>query len=202
MYASTSNTVPAVLSTAVYPVISPTITVALNDSVSITNIFNWLNVNAGGGPSTLRLVMVPTLTILINATFGVNYTWNTNLKFNFKADMPGTTQYKLYGTDGMGDILFFYVTTMIPTGVADMKHNPSAKLSVFPNPASDEVTVAFNASKEKTNIEVFDIQGRLVYIDTDDREIGENKIKLNTSNFSAGIYIVRAGTETFKITKI
>lgn len=91
---------------------------------------------------------------------------------------------------------------MIPTGVADMKHNPNAKLSVFPNPASDEVTVAFNTSKEKTNIEVFDIQGRLVYIDTDDREIGENKIKLNTSNFSAGIYIVRAGTETFKITKI
>lgn len=39
-------------------------------------------------------------------------------------------------------------------------------------------------------------------IDEATREIGQNTVKINVSNFSQGIYIVRAGTETFKITKI
>lgn len=87
------------------------------------------------------------------------------------------------------------------TGISDLKLNTS-KLTVFPNPAIDEVNVSFTANKEKTPIEVFDIQGRLVMLEETEREIGVNKVSLNISNFSAGIYIVRAGSETFKITKI
>ncbi len=87
------------------------------------------------------------------------------------------------------------------TGIESLKHT-TTKLSVFPNPSTDEVSVTFNTNKEKTTIEVFDIEGRLVMTDEATREIGQNTVKINVSNFSQGIYIVRAGTETFKITKI
>lgn len=87
------------------------------------------------------------------------------------------------------------------TGIESLKHT-TTKLSVFPNPSTDEVNVTFNTNKEKTTIEVFDIEGRLVMTDETTREIGQNTVKINVSNFSQGIYIVRAGTETFKITKI
>lgn len=96
---------------------------------------------------------------------------------------------------------FFKLVENIATGITDLKLNTS-KLTVFPNPAIDEVNVSFTANKEKTPIEVFDIQGRLVMLEETEREIGVNKVSLNISNFSAGIYIVRAGSETFKITKI
>lgn len=93
------------------------------------------------------------------------------------------------------------VTSTLTTGIESIKHTTN-KLSVFPNPSTDEVSVTFNTNKEKTTIEVFDIEGRLVMTDEATREIGQNTVKINVSNFSQGIYIVRAGSETFKITKI
>lgn len=107
--------------------------------------------------------------------------------------------YRFYG-NSMTPV-YFKLVKNIATGIADLKLNTS-KLTVFPNPAIDEVNVSFTANKEKTPIEVFDIQGRLVMLEETEREIGVNKVSLNISNFSAGIYIVRAGSETFKITKI
>lgn len=93
------------------------------------------------------------------------------------------------------------IPATLTTGIESIKHT-TTKLSVFPNPSTDEVSVIFNTNKEKTTIEVFDIEGRLVMTDEATREIGQNTVKINVSNFSQGIYIVRAGTETFKITKI
>jgi hypothetical protein len=88
----------------------------------------------------------------------------------------------------------------IATGIESIKHT-TTKLSVFPNPSTDEVSVTFNTNKEKTTIEVFDIEGRLVMTDETTREIGQNTVKINVSNFSQGIYIVRAGSERIRIIK-
>lgn len=86
-------------------------------------------------------------------------------------------------------------------GVSEYSKN-NANLSVFPNPSNGDVNIKFNASKEKSKIEVFDIQGRLVLENDEDREIGLNKTKLNLEDLSSGIYIVRVENKTFKITLV
>jgi hypothetical protein len=91
-------------------------------------------------------------------------------------------------------------TSTLTAGIESLKHTTS-KLSVFPNPSTDEVSVTFNTNKEKTPIEVFDIEGRLVMTDETTREIGQNTTKINISNFSQGLYIIRAGTERIRIIK-
>lgn len=78
----------------------------------------------------------------------------------------------------------------------------AARLNVFPNPTIGDINIKFNASKVKSPIEIFDIQGRLVQENTEEREVGENNIKLNLESLSAGIYIVRVETSTFKITLV
>jgi hypothetical protein len=91
-------------------------------------------------------------------------------------------------------------TSTLTAGIESIKHT-TTKLSVFPNPSTDEVSVTFNTNKEKTPIEVFDIEGRLVMTDEKTREIGQNTTKINISNFSQGLYIIRAGTERIRIIK-
>lgn len=93
------------------------------------------------------------------------------------------------------------VTTTANVGIAEYSKNDKV-LSVFPNPSTGDINVKFEATKIKSPIEVFDIQGRLVLENTEEREVGENNIKLNLENVSSGIYIVRVENKTFKITVV
>ncbi len=86
-------------------------------------------------------------------------------------------------------------------GVSEYSKN-NTQLSVFPNPSNGDVNVKFNASKEKSKIEIFDIQGRLVQENDEDKQIGENIVKLHLEDLSSGIYIVRVENKTFKITLV
>lgn len=152
-----------------------------------------LHFNTLGGVLSMLMIAQPNL---VNITMPLGST-----SFNDTISITDTAYY-VYNTIGgttYGKITV--VTSTLTTGIESLKHT-STKLSVFPNPSTDEVSVTFNTNKEKTTIEVFDIEGRLVMIDEATREIGQNTVKINVSNFSQGIYIVRAGTETFKITKI
>jgi len=155
-----------------------TITPINTDSIIILNCYS----------STIRR---PNSTIVAQITYQI---------FRIDTICNTDTVYKVNGGN-LFQAYYFKLVQNTVTGIADLKLNTS-KLTVFPNPAIDEVNVSFTANKEKTPIEVFDIQGRLVMLEETEREIGVNKVSLNISNFSAGIYIVRAGSETFKITKI
>lgn len=196
MYSSTSNTVPAVLSSTISP-ITPTINIVLNDSVSLTNMYNWLNYNFGGGAPTLKLIVVQTSSVLINAIFGTNYTWDASLKFNFKADIPGTTQYKLFGTNGVGDLFYFYVTTSLSTGIASLNHNTSSKLSVYPNPTSGQLNISGLDINQKL-LTISNVIGDNVII----IETKENKlVSVDVRNLSPGVYFINSGTKSFKFIK-
>ena len=173
-----------------------TITMVAGTSFTISNIYATVTAYCNKylyDPSTLRIVEGA---LLISHPYTSDYTDNVN---------SGYTKYMIFVVEsGNGYFIkTFYVNgTSIVTGIANINHLNLSKLTVFPNPANEEVTVSFNASKEKTNIEVFDIQGRLVMEDSNEREIGSNKVKLNTSGLSSGIYILHAGSEVFKITKM
>ena len=65
-------------------------------------------------------------------------------------------------------------------------------LSVYPNPANDEVNVAFNLTNEAlVNVTVTDLAGKVIYTSNGENNVaGAHSMKINTSNFSNGVYMV------------
>lgn len=187
----------SILNTTPQP-ISTTNTTVINVDINDSIIIDMSSFQSSGFPSfNIRKHLGG---ILDNVNLPSDNTFN--LKLNSVPTLSiGLNAFKIQDVNAVIVITFTINVTSLTTGIADLKLNTS-KLTVFPNPAIDEVNVSFTANKEKTPIEVFDIQGRLVMLEETEREIGVNKVSLNISNFSAGIYIVRAGSETFKITKI
>jgi len=66
-------------------------------------------------------------------------------------------------------------------------------LFVFPNPASDMVTIKTNKLKDKTNIELYNANGELVMSEAiDPQKIGDYTFSVNS--LSNGLYLIRLKT--------
>ena len=63
-------------------------------------------------------------------------------------------------------------------------------LNVFPNPATEQVTVSFEQTTERVVIELIDATGR-VLINQESTVIGTNMVNFPVNNLSAGFYTVR-----------
>ena len=75
-------------------------------------------------------------------------------------------------------------------GVPEVSHN--THMSVYPNPATDQIGVTLS---QNADITIYNMMGQVVM--TTEGHVGVNTI--NISNLTAGIYFVNAGTETQKI---
>ncbi len=75
-------------------------------------------------------------------------------------------------------------------------------MTVYPNPASDKVTIAFEAKGGSYAIEVTDLQGRVVSTESFSNLTGSQSIELNTSNLKAGNYLVSVAKEGASFTKM
>jgi len=75
---------------------------------------------------------------------------------------------------------------------------PNSKLSIYPNPTSDQITIDIKGYKGPVNVEVYDSQGRLL-------ETTTNTI-VSLKNFETGIYIFKVNygelTEKSRVVKI
>lgn len=172
--------------------------VVLTDSMYVSNLVAYLGNNIGtisnyrieygGSGSTPGMVAFNTTTQKFN---GIPVTDN----------LPRRYRLKTAPTSGITLITFWVVgITGTSTGIdKDVKSKSDVK--AYPNPATDKLTVDFNATSHIQNIDIFDIQGRVVLSNTDEREIGSNSVKIDVSALNKGIYFVRVGTDTFKVTK-
>ena len=61
-------------------------------------------------------------------------------------------------------------------------------ISVYPNPATDHVNILLSNSTDNFSITMYDTMGRIVF---DKVTSEENRIKLNISGFTAGVYYVK-----------
>lgn len=70
-------------------------------------------------------------------------------------------------------------------------------IEVYPNPATEKFTVAFNNNSASTNksIEIYTLLGKVIYKNTS----VENSLEFNTSNFKSGLYLVKATTQQGKV---
>lgn len=91
------------------------------------------------------------------------------------------------------------ITVNIATGVGEVSNTSVTELVAFPNPTNGDFKIKFNSNKEKNDVVIYDIQGRLVFQDKDERTIGKNELVIS-DEFASGIYIVKVEDKTFKIT--
>jgi len=88
------------------------------------------------------------------------------------------------------------------TGVGLSENSLSdISLKVYPNPTVDYVTVSFDSKDVKNEINVYSLSGQLMYSDVEFRNIGENEVKINMSDFPTGMYLVKVQDKTFKVNK-
>ncbi|MCC6720653.1 MAG: T9SS type A sorting domain-containing protein [Bacteroidia bacterium] len=78
------------------------------------------------------------------------------------------------------------------TGIKNFDGSIKVNINAFPNPATENTTVQFSINqKDNLNLKVVSLSGKIVYEQTLNNQLpGLKKIKINTSDFSSGNYII------------
>jgi hypothetical protein len=139
-------------------------------------------------------VLVPGLYRVI--FYRTDNTTNT-LRIGSAQSCPDGTVGGIKATDlttiGLADpnALMIRLSPISSVGVSDIDTDQFG-LSVYPNPANDEVNVAFSLSNEAlVSVTVTDLAGKVIYSSKGENNVaGAHSIKINSSNFSDGVYMV------------
>jgi len=113
------------------------------------------------------------------------------IEFEFTGMITEAKDYYWDGTDWIEDEWYniFYWSSR-EVGIVEMNNNPS--LRVYPNPTTGQLTIENGESKIK-DVALFDIMGK-IQLTTGDSQ--QEKIVLDISHLSAGIYFVKIFTAT------
>lgn len=126
--------------------------------------------------------------------FGVNSTDD--------ADNQGDLKDMVYAKVASADILCF-------VGVKETAKTSVSDLSIYPNPATNNATIEVSLNENsKMDVVIMNNVGQTVYATSVNGNVGANKVNVNTSNLSAGIYFyqVKVGnnqavTKKFAVSK-
>jgi len=90
------------------------------------------------------------------------------------------------------------------TTVTGINENSFASaINIFPNPATDKLTIGLGTNNEKVEVSIADITGKIIYSTTVNNPDGhgDQKIEVNTNNFAEGVYLVQVQSADFVATK-
>jgi hypothetical protein len=75
---------------------------------------------------------------------------------------------------------------------------------IFPNPTSNYANIIYNSSKpEKANLRITDLTGRTLEEKALNANVGENKYRVDVSNYPAGTYLINyTSPESVKTEKL
>ena len=68
-----------------------------------------------------------------------------------------------------------------------------ATITLYPNPAKDQVTIAFSNATPETTVSIYDVTGRLMQ--TLQSNTPDGTWLVNTSTYQSGLYIVTVSTK-------
>jgi hypothetical protein len=100
-----------------------------------------------------------------------------------------STQYTVTGTDANGCENVYYVTIGVDACTGVRENGGTGSFRVYPNPTNGMFTVELNNGAE--SVEVIDVTGRVVYAE----KATSNKVEINISDLSNGVYSVKVKTE-------
>jgi alpha-tubulin suppressor-like RCC1 family protein len=151
------------------------------------------NGQLGDGTSTNRLV--PT-------QIGTDTNWDSVQARNFSTTMAtktdgtvwywGTNYYGEFGNGTNYDTNYYNTPQLSPNVCVTPLSSPTFQkdtiFSLYPNPAKDLVTIAYDLAVEKATVEVYDISGRAInqYV----LPSSKGELQLNTSSYQSGVYLV------------
>jgi hypothetical protein len=123
---------------------------------------------------------------------------NTNKISLYSYNISQTNYYSFRAT--YFDLKVICKSNGTTAGISNLEHSVT-QLTSFPNPSNGEFKIKFHTNKVKTDVFMYDISGRLVYENLNDKEIGENTLHMNT-DFASGIYIIKVENKSFLTTII
>ncbi len=84
----------------------------------------------------------------------------------------------------------------IPTNGIGMNNNGITSVTAQPNPFNDQVILNLATNyPQKINVQITDVMGKLIYSENKNLVVGSNETKINTINFSEGLYFVKILSE-------
>ncbi len=127
--------------------------------------------------------------ITLIGTGATNYTWNKNV-FNGVAFEPTNgVEYIVEGTDGNGCKSSDSITIVVNM-LTNVETFNTTSISIYPNPATDNVTVSFNESVSGT-VSIVDLHGNVVAT----KSISGNTSNISTVDFASGVYVVKINSD-------
>jgi hypothetical protein len=132
-------------------------------------------------------------------TYTAIFSTNPNYNNNVLLDVNFTYVFD-NNVDGVYSLTILDTTTAL-LSVND-KQIEITGLTAYPNPTISDIMINFNTNTIKTPVYVFSLTGQLVMVDDSDKNVGENRIPLNVSNFASGMYLIKVGKEVFKFIKV
>ena len=103
----------------------------------------------------------------------------------------------LVGRIGTGIAMRNIAIKLVPTTTSTTDLPQTLKANLFPNPASNSVTIAFDNKKSSpVSIDIFNLQGQIVYKNTSEGSVGNFNKTIDLSAFSVGTYIIRVANDT------
>jgi hypothetical protein len=91
-------------------------------------------------------------------------------------------------------------TKEFPVVVLDLSNRLNYNVEIFPNPASDIITVQGDQI-ELESIHVYDLTGREINLSSKILRFGSNKINIDLSSLLNGVYIFRTHSAVMKVIK-
>ncbi len=89
------------------------------------------------------------------------------------------------------------ITKILQERVTTVKNNPVSKINLYPNPATDRLTLEFNMNQSQLlYLRFYDISGKLLQQQKTNCTSGSNVLELSTGDYSNGIYFITLSTES------
>jgi hypothetical protein len=161
-----------------------TVSPALQKSDSIKTLLHIANFEADS--NTFASLLVPRASLVVGNTYG----W-----YGYCAPNPEGAY-----TDPVGSNNFRYVPIIWGgnTSVSEMLNPKLTPLSIFPNPATDNISfkIEFAKNNESTVARVLDISGRAITTENfGSTSLGSKQYSVNVSKLPAGVYSLQVITD-------
>jgi len=128
---------------------------------------------------------------------GYFYAQNLKGSYDFAGATISSTQSL---SSDYSDMVLVEYTTPAPPIVSEaqiVQKSPLHKIDLYPNPASDQITIRTTDNKALGSVKIYDVTGKVLY----QKFIAGSQLVVDISKFSGGIYYVKADELTVKFIK-
>ncbi len=179
-----------------------TITIDSTDAIYLSGQFGGTaDFDPGAGTATLYSSWYDVFVLKLNSNG--NYLWAKSVPSQSLNEIPGAIA--VYSPDNLfvtgytgnasGPDVFLHHISWVPGSVNE--NNVSTSATVFPNPATERLTIAFGSTGASVGVTIIDLAGEVVYSTT----TNSAKLEINVSRFAAGAYFIQLQTPEFVETK-